>query len=492
MPHLRQRTTCALLLCGAAMIAAIPSAAQSAEDYQALRTKVAQLQQQLDAVQGALDATHPPAQPVPVVAATPAQTAPAQTAPAPIAHPAIARAAAPDPLPRPAGTPSITAQGGTASLPSGYGFRIGETSFRIAGFIKGDLIVSRYGNGDTATNPLGRELSLPQSIPVGGRRSGILTDASAKQSRIAFQTATPVGTQSLTTLIEADFQVAPAVAGGERALNPYTFGLRRAVAGYGGFAVGQDWSNFQYVAALPETADFVGVTDGTVLVRQMLLRYSRPIGTGWTVSASIENPETVSAMAGATALSDNDDDSIPDLTGQLLWASKGASLSLTGLFRSMRLDPANGRPAATAQGYGVSLAGIAPLPTGKGDDIRFMMTGGRGLGRYVGANVAADAIYQAADDRLVAVPLVAGFAAIRHVWTGTLRSTWMGSFQRIWNPASASPLSTRQVWDTAINLFVSPLPRLDLGVEARLSHRELANGSAGTLDRLHVTVKQGF
>jgi hypothetical protein len=464
MPHLRQRTTCALLLCGVALITATSAAAQSAEDYQALRNKVAQLQQQLDALQSALDATHPPAQPVPVAAATPAQTAPAP----------IARATTPDPLPRPAGTPSITAQGGTASLPSGYGFRIGDTSFRIAGFIKGDLIVSRYGNGDTATNSLGRELSLPQSIPVGGRRSGILTDASAKQSRIAFQTATPVGTQSLTTLIEADFQVAPAVAGGERALNPYTFGLRRAVAGYGGFAVGQDWSNFQYVAALPETADFVGVTDGTVLVRQMLLRYSRPIGTGWT------------------ALSDNDDDSIPDLTGQLLWASKGASLSLTGLFRSMRVDPANGRPAATAQGYGVSLAGIAPLPTGKGDDIRFMMTGGRGLGRYVGANVAADAIYQAADDRLVAVPLVAGFAAIRHVWTGTLRSTWVGSFQRIWNPASASPLSTRQVWDTAINLFVSPLPRLDLGVEARLSHRELANGSAGTLDRLHVTVKQGF
>lgn len=238
-------------------------------------------------------------------------------------------------------------------------------------------------------------------------------------------------------------------------VNPYTLGLRRAVAGYGGFAVGQDWSNFQYVAALPETADFVGVTDGTVLVRQMLLRYSHPVGDGWTISTSIENPETVSAMAGAPALADNDDDSVPDLTGQLLWAAKGASLSLTGLFRSMRVDPANGRPAVTAQGYGVSLAGIAPLSTGKGDDIRFMMTGGRGLGRYVGANVAADAIYDTANDRLVPVPLLAGFAGVRHFWIGTLRSTWMGSFQRIWNPATASPLSTRQVWDTAVNLFVS-------------------------------------
>ena len=183
--------------------------------YMAGDTKTAELLARIDALQRALDATRPPAQPVPVAAATPAPTAPSPTAPSP-----TARVAMPDPLPRPVGTPSITAQGGTSSLPSGYGFRIGETSFRIAGFIKGDLIVSRYGNGDTATNPLGRELSLPQSIPVGGRRSGILTDASAKQSRIAFQTATPVGTQSLTTLIEADFQVAPAVAGGERALNP--------------------------------------------------------------------------------------------------------------------------------------------------------------------------------------------------------------------------------------------------------------------------------
>ena len=482
MPHFKQRTTRAVLLSGLMLAGTTPATAQTVADYQALRNKVDELQRRLDTVQRALTAKEPrETPPVIVVASPPATGTAAQQQQGPS-----------DPLPRPAGAPSVLAQGGPSALPAGYGFRIGETNFRISGFIKGDLIFSRYGDGDTATNPLGRELSLPQSIPVGGRRSAILADASAKQSRIAFQTATPIGEKSLTTLIEADFQVAPAVSGGERALNPYTLGLRRAVAGYGGFAVGQDWSNFQYVAALPETADFVGVTDGTVLVRQMLLRYSHPVGDGWTISTSIENPETVSAMAGAPALADNDDDSVPDLTGQLLWAAKGASLSLTGLFRSMRVDPANGRPAVTAQGYGVSLAGIAPLSTGKGDDIRFMMTGGRGLGRYVGANVAADAIYDTANDRLVPVPLLAGFAGVRHFWIGTLRSTWMGSFQRIWNPATASPLSTRQVWDTAVNLFVSPLPRLDLGVELRVSHRELVNGASGMLERLHFTVKQGF
>jgi len=60
MPHVRQRKTCALLLSGVALIAATPAAAQSAEDYQALRSKVAQLQQQLDALQRALDATRQP------------------------------------------------------------------------------------------------------------------------------------------------------------------------------------------------------------------------------------------------------------------------------------------------------------------------------------------------------------------------------------------------------------------------------------------------
>ncbi|GAA3267339.1 hypothetical protein GCM10020258_37480 [Sphingomonas yabuuchiae] len=89
MPHLGQRTTRAALFSGLALAGTTPAAAQTAEDYQALRRKVEELQQQLDAVQRALDATRPPAQPTPVAAA----------APAPATRPSSQ-----DPLPRPAGT----------------------------------------------------------------------------------------------------------------------------------------------------------------------------------------------------------------------------------------------------------------------------------------------------------------------------------------------------------------------------------------------------
>ncbi len=183
MPHFRQRRTRAVLLSGLMLAGTTPATAQTVADYQALRNTVDELQRRLDTVQRALTAKEPrETPPVMVVASPPATGTAAQQQQGPS-----------DPLPRPAGAPSVLAQGGPSALPAGYGFRIGETNFRISGFIKGDLIFSRYGDGDTATNPLGRELSLPQSIPVGGRRSGILADASAKQSRIAFQTATPIG-----------------------------------------------------------------------------------------------------------------------------------------------------------------------------------------------------------------------------------------------------------------------------------------------------------
>lgn len=309
--------------------------------------------------------------------------------------------------------------------------------------------------------------------------------------RLAVQTTTPVGAYAISTLIEADFQVAPGTQGNERALNAYNLGLRRAVLGYRDFAVGQDWSNFQYVAALPESADFLGVTEGTVFARQMLVRYEQPIGGNMRVSISIENPETVTNTPQNVALADHDDDPLPDLTGQLFWSRGGTSLSLTGVARHMRVNPGAGALRGDAFGYGLSFAGVLSIP-GTRDDLRFMLSGGRGIGRYIGVNLAPDAIYDSAVGSLTPVPLIAGFAAYRHNWGNSFRSTLMGSFQSIDNPDFASPLSNRTIWSIAANIFVTPLPRLDVGVEFRHTEREIESRASGALDRLQFTIKQGF
>ncbi|WP_267347071.1 DcaP family trimeric outer membrane transporter [Sphingomonas sp. GM_Shp_2] len=392
----------------------------------------------------------------------------------------------------PAGSASVASQGAPAGT-GGNGFRIGATDFKIAGFVKGDMLFSRYSAGDSATNVLGRDFALAQSVPVGGvRASGLLTDAHAKQSRLGFQTSTPLAGSPMTTLIEMDFQVQSPPAGTERALNPYTFGLRRAVLGYRGFAAGQDWSTFQFVGALPETADFLGVTEGTVFVRQMVARYTQAFGRGWSASVSIENPETVTVSRTAATLSDHDDDSLPDLAARVGWKGDGAELSLAGVLRAMRANPGGTGAAATAAGWGLSIAGVASLPTGKGDDVRFMLSGGRGVGRYVGVSFTPDAVYDVATAELDPVGMTAGFAAYRHYWTTKLRSTAMGSYQRANNPLGTSPLLNRLAYSVAANLFWSPLPKLDLGAEFRHTYRELESGVSGTLDRLQFTVKQGF
>lgn len=469
--------TCVVL--GAWMGAAMPAQAQSADDMAQLR---ATMQARIEQLERRL-AERPPvaeAAPPPVRAAIAAS---GTTGPAPVPAQAVAP---------PAGSPSIASQGAPAGT-AGTGFRIGSTEFKIAGFIKGDMLFSRYSAGDGATNVLGRDFALAQSVPVGGARSsGLLTDAHAKQSRLAIQTSTPLAGGPMTTLIEMDFQVQPPPAGTERALNPYTLGLRRAVLGYRGFAAGQDWSTFQFVGALPETADFLGVTEGTVFVRQMVARYTRTLAGGWSASVSLENPETVTVPTGNAVLSDHDDDSLPDIAARIGWKGEGGELSLAGVLRAMRVNPGGTEEAATAAGWGVSVAGVASLPTGKGDDVRFMLTGGRGVGRYVGVNFTPDAVYDAARADLDPVGLVAGFTAYRHFWTPKLRSTAMGSYQRAYNAAGASPMLNELAYSVAANLFWSPLPKLDLGAEFRHTYRELAGGASGTLDRLQFTVKQGF
>lgn len=480
--------TTARVMIGASMIAAMPARAQTADDVAQLRAAMERMQARIDTLERRL-AEHNASAPTaaaPAVAAMieAAPAAPPRTAGSPVT---VAQAAAP-----PAGSPPIASQGAPAGT-GGNGFRIGATDFKIAGFVKGDLLFSRYSAGDGATNVLGRDFALAQSVPVGGPRgSGLLADAHAKQSRIGLQTSTPLPGGPLTTLIEMDSQVQSPPAGGERALNPYTLGLRRAVFGYRGLAAGQDWSTFQFVGALPETADFLGVTEGTVFVRQMVARYTHQFGDGWSAAVSIENPETVTAPVNAAALTDHDDDSLPDLAARIGWKRNGAELSLAGVLRAMRANPGGTGDAATAAGWGLSIAGIAPVATGKGDDIRFMLTGGRGIGRYVGVSFTPDAIYDVAGADLEPVGMTAGFAAFRHFWAPNLRSTATGSYQRADNPAGTSPLLNRLAYSVAANLFWTPLPRLDLGVEFRHTYRELKSGASGALDRLQFTVKQGF
>jgi hypothetical protein len=129
------------------------------------------------------------------------------------------------------------------------------------------------------------------------------------------------------------------------------------------------------------------------------------------------------------------------------------------------------------------------------DDIRWMLLGGN-LGRYVALNFSNDAVLDSSRN-LESIDGYAGFVAYRHVWTPKLRSTFSFAMEEYDNDAALtgttnalSPNKSSESW--TVNLFYSPLPKLDIGAEWRSATRELENGTDGDLDRLQLTTKYSF
>ena len=78
--------------------------------------------------------------------------------------------AKPAPAPAPAAAPAD-------------GFKSGSTTLKIGGYFKLLASSTRYSDGEVATNSLGRDFYLPQTIPTGNAPASRVTDFTAKQSR---------------------------------------------------------------------------------------------------------------------------------------------------------------------------------------------------------------------------------------------------------------------------------------------------------------------
>lgn len=374
------------------------------------------------------------------------------------------------------------------------GFRVGATTFKMGGFIKAVTSATRYSDGEVPGGSLGKEFYLPQQIPVGGGASSRDFMTNARQTRLFFDTATPLGGKELKGHIEFDFALATAPAGAQRATNPYTPTLRRAFFTYGRWLIGQDWTTFQNPAHLPESTDFVGPLEGTVFVRQMLVQYRQPLGEGLDLYLAAENPQTETITTSNAALGDNDQDRIPDFVAKLVYRTKTFDFHVAGLAR--QLSSHAGGTGSDTLGWGVSTGGKIAFGPDNRHDVRFGATYGQGIGRYLGLGYAPDAVYDAAvlGDRLHLVNNLAAFGSLRLGWTSTLRSTFAAGYQRADYPGGIvlPALANRSAYSLAGNLFWSPVRNLDLGIEYRHAGREVVSGLEGQMDRVEMAAKYTF
>jgi predicted porin len=356
--------------------------------------------------------------------------------------------------------------------------QLDNTKVDLTGYIKFDSIFSTYSAGRLSAGNLGRDFYVPSLTPVGGDSSSMDTDFSARQSRFGIRTTTNLdNNDSIVTYLEMDFMATP--SGDERISNSYSPRLRHAFIKYNDLLVGQTWTTFMNVSALPESVDFIGTTDGTPFVRQAQVRYS--IGN---FDIAAENPETTLTPVGTTSRIVTDSGAMPDLIARYNLTAGDLSMTIAGIARQLSYDLGNGDTSNTT-GFGMSVAGKWMLGA---DDLRFSVTSGEGLGRYVGLNFTNDAVLEA-NNELEAVSLTSATIAYRHSWNEQWRSNLMASAIDVDLPDTSAPTASSTAYSARINVMYSPAPKLSFGVEYAFANREVLSGDSGDMNRIQLTAK---
>jgi hypothetical protein len=357
------------------------------------------------------------------------------------------------------------------------------TAFSYGGFIRTDFMSTSTDGGEIPDGTAGRLFYLPTAIPVGGPDEGSDFDAHAQFSRIWFGADTTLDSgDKLRGYVELDFF--GGALGNEVATNTYGVTIRHLIASYNKWTVGQTWSNFQDVGALPEAVDFVGPSEGTIFVRQAQVKY-----TSGPWSVSIENPETTIQPFGSGARISSDDNSVPDFTARYTAKGDWGHFSIAGLARQLNYETTTGIDDSDS-GFALSVSGkwnINPA-----NDIRYMISAGDGLGRYLGFGIGADAALDG-DGDLHAQSGRGGYVAWRHVFSPKLRSSLFYSFAEFDNDTELTGTGVTESVDSFhATLIYTPAPKFDVGIGAILAKRELESGADGDLTRLHAMVRYSF
>lgn len=355
--------------------------------------------------------------------------------------------------------------------------------FKFGGYVKVDSIFSDYSDGELPQGNIGRDFYVPSTVPVGGEGEGTDVDFHARQSRFYLGTDSVLDNgDKLSSYFEFDFLVTP--GGNERVSNSYLPRMRHAFLKYNNWLIGQTWNTFMDVGSLPETLDFVGPAESVIFGRQAMIRYSKG---GFAIA--LENPETTVTPNGGGARIAADDSLLPDLAARYTHKGDFGHIQIAGLLRQLEYeDEASGFDDREV-GWGLSLSGKFNL--GK-DDIRWMVTHGDGLGRYIGLNLTNAAVINDRNE-LDSISTTGGYVSYRHWWNDKWRSTAVLSYMSVDNPTRFTGTSvTDDVWSGHINLLYSPTPPLTFGVEYIYAERELENGLDGTLNRVQFSGKYAF
>lgn len=362
--------------------------------------------------------------------------------------------------------------------------KVHKHSFKFGGFVKLDTIASNFTEG--SYSGAGRDFYIPGTIPVGdGNNDGeTYLDFHAKESRINFRSTHLLDSGAkLGTFIEMDFMLSS--QGNERVSNSFAPRLRHAFLTYNNWLFGQTWMTFFNVGALPENLDFVGPAESTIFGRQAMIRYT--MGP-WQFA--VENPETTITPYGGGGRIVADDNKTPDFVVRYNLKGESSSFTVAALLRQLRYEDQAAGISDKEDSYGLSVSGKWVFSNR--DDFRWMASGGKGMGRYIGLNTANGAVLDE-DHNLNGISSWGAFGSYRHFWSEKWRSNFTYGYLSVDNDTDLTGMGvTKTASSVHINLLYSPVPKLDFGIEYLRADRETESGDDGNLNRVQFSAKYAF
>ncbi len=350
-----------------------------------------------------------------------------------------------------------------------------QPSITWGGIIDVDAHVTDFSDGDIAGSSIARDFYIPSATPVGGIGEDPSTDFTAKSSRFYVTANKQVDGHKIGGRLEMDFL--GSAQGNEAVSNSYSPRLRRAFVSYDNWLLGQEWSTFQNTSAIPESASFLVLGDGMIFIRQPQIRYTKG-----NFQFAVENPNTNTNLAGLA-----DDSLIPDLIARYNLTGDFGNVSISGIGRQLKAEL--GALNEETTGYGLSIAG--KVNVGEKNDIRFSISGGEGIGRYMGLAIAKSADLTL-DGSFEAIPSYGGYLAYRHVLGDNNRLNIGAGGITIENLDSASDAMTKQALSGYIAYMWDIAPKVTLGAEFMHAVRENEGGDEGDMNRFTFSTKYAF
>ena len=370
------------------------------------------------------------------------------------------------------------------SSASSTGFMVGDTSFKIGGYVDLDVNTTQFSDGSVASKSAGRDFYFPNGTPIGGAKTQS-TDFTAETSRLNFTATRDVNGTKVVGFL--DFDLFGSAQGNERVTNSFSPRLRRAYIDFNNIRVGQEWTTFFNLYAFPESASFLAVSDGMIFMRQPQIRYT----TG-NFQFALENGNTTVAIkdeAGSTGSVEADSNMFPDAVVSYNLSGDYGKVSIAGILRELRYETAGGIDEKD-MGFALSLSGR--LNVSEKDDIRFGLAGGDGLGRYIGLNTGNGAAFNPATGGLEAISSYGGFVAYRHPFGETARVNLGVGYLSIDNPDFVSAASTKSTQSAYAAVLWDIAPKVTMGVELLKGVKELENGDDGSITRATFSTQFSF